>query len=70
MSKQFWRLWLIPFAAWGVYMCWLSGYKAGLAAGNDQAWDSFQQVRNWDDAVRESRVTMERGRPPRWSLAR
>ncbi|MFO0919799.1 MAG: hypothetical protein U0872_15985 [Planctomycetaceae bacterium] len=70
MSKQFWRLWLVPFVAWGVYMCWLSGYEAGLTAGNDQAWDSFHQMRTWDDALREDQLTSTAGRLTKVSLAR
>lgn len=54
MTKRFWWLWLVPFGAWGVSMCWISGYEAGFEAGHGQAWESLKHVRTWDDALREA----------------
>ena len=38
MTVNSWKLWLAPFALWGVYVCWHSGYQSGYAEGHQTAW--------------------------------
>lgn len=38
MANQSWKLWLVPFGLWGLYLCWYSGYQSGYADGHETAW--------------------------------
>lgn len=38
MTVDSWKLWLAPFALWGIYVCWHSGYQSGYAEGHQTAW--------------------------------
>ena len=38
MANQNWKLWLVPFGLWGLYLCWYSGYQSGYADGHETAW--------------------------------
>ncbi len=38
MANQSWKLWLVPFGLWGLYVCWHSGYQSGYADGHETAW--------------------------------
>ena len=38
MANQTWKLWLVPFGLWGLYLCWYSGYQSGYADGHETAW--------------------------------
>lgn len=42
MANQTWKLWLVPFGLWGLYLCWYSGYQSGYAEGHETAWDMAQ----------------------------
>uniref|UniRef100_A0A7C2JYX8 LemA family protein n=1 Tax=Schlesneria paludicola TaxID=360056 RepID=A0A7C2JYX8_9PLAN len=44
MSKNSWLIWLVPAAAWAVYMCWLAGYRSGYEQGHTEAWDSARKA--------------------------
>lgn len=39
MTVDNWKLWLIPFAAWGLIMAWYSGYQSGYQEGHQTAWE-------------------------------
>jgi hypothetical protein len=39
MAIDNWKLWLIPFAVWGLVMTWHSGYQSGYKDGHDTAWE-------------------------------
>ena len=39
MANQSWKLWLVPFGFWGLYVCWYSGYQSGYADGHETAWN-------------------------------
>ena len=60
MTVESWKLWLIPFALWGVFVCWNSGYQSGYAEGHQTAWKmsrpdlSFAAMESASD--REGRV--------------
>jgi len=38
MANQNWKLWLVPFGLWGLYLCWYCGYQSGYADGHETAW--------------------------------
>lgn len=38
MAVENWKLWLVPFAIWGVVMAWYTGYQSGYQEGHDTAW--------------------------------
>lgn len=42
MANQSWKLWLIPFGLWGLYLCWYSGYQLGYADGHETAGSMLQ----------------------------
>lgn len=42
MANQSWKLWLVPFGLWGLYLCWYSGYQSGYADGHETAWSMSQ----------------------------
>ena len=42
MANQSWKLWLVPFGLWGLYLCWYSGYQSGYADGHETAWNMSQ----------------------------
>uniref|UniRef100_A0A7C2JZJ5 Uncharacterized protein n=1 Tax=Schlesneria paludicola TaxID=360056 RepID=A0A7C2JZJ5_9PLAN len=44
MTKHLWMLWLVPVACWAVYMCWLTGYQNGYAAGHTDGWNTARRV--------------------------
>ena len=44
MTIVSWKLWLIPFAFWGVYLCWNSGYQSGYAEGHQTAWRMSRSI--------------------------
>jgi hypothetical protein len=44
VNKNAWMIWLAPAAVWGIYMCWLAGYRSGFEQGHTQAWDSAQDA--------------------------
>jgi len=39
MANLNWKVWLVPFGFWGLYLCWYSGYQSGYADGHETAWD-------------------------------
>ena len=39
MAVDNWKLWVIPFAAWGVALVWYSGYQSGYHEGHETAWE-------------------------------
>ncbi|MBC8113019.1 MAG: hypothetical protein H7062_01455 [Candidatus Saccharimonas sp.] len=43
MANQSWKLWLVPFGLWGLYLCWYSGYQSGYADGHETAWSMSRQ---------------------------
>ena len=38
MANQSWKMWLVPFGLWALYLCWYSGYQSGYADGHETAW--------------------------------
>lgn len=38
MAINNWKLWLVPFAVWGLAMTWYSGYQSGYQDGHETAW--------------------------------
>jgi hypothetical protein len=41
MSVENWKLWLVPFAVWGLVMAWYSGYQSGYQEGHVTAWQLY-----------------------------
>jgi hypothetical protein len=33
-----WKLWIVPFAAWGMATSWYCGYQSGYSEGHETAW--------------------------------
>ena len=42
MANQSWKMWLVPFGLWALYLCWYSGYQSGYADGHETAWSMSQ----------------------------
>lgn len=39
MTIENWKLWLVPFAIWGLVMVWHGGYQSGYEEGHKTAWE-------------------------------
>jgi hypothetical protein len=44
MAIDNWKLWLVPFALWGLVMTWYSGYQSGYQDGHETAWEMSRQT--------------------------
>ncbi len=39
MAIDNWKLWVVPFALWGLAMAWYTGYQSGYKDGHETAWE-------------------------------
>ena len=39
MAVENWKLWLVPFAIWILFLSWYSGYQSGYQEGHETAWE-------------------------------
>lgn len=39
MAVDNWKLWIIPFAGWAMFMSWNMGYQSGYQEGHVTAWE-------------------------------
>jgi hypothetical protein len=39
MAVENWKLWIIPFAIWALFLSWHSGYQSGYQEGHATAWE-------------------------------
>ena len=44
MAIDNWKLWLVPFAIWGVVMAWYAGYQSGYQDGHSTAWEMSRRT--------------------------
>lgn len=44
MAVDNWKLWLVPFALWGLVMAWYTGYQSGYQDGHSTAWRMSRQA--------------------------